>query len=288
MKMKKIILIILLILTYSPFYGQEILYVSADNGLIVREEPNKNSKRLGKFKYAEKIEVQEKTGIKFSIIDNGEKINGSWLKVQGIADEKPINGYVFSGFLIDRVLKKRLEIKFDGFIVEIDNIQLMGDLVALTKVQKDTAKLSLDLSGTPENKFFKIIQKKYKKVEVFQRHENTITIMDEGPHCDLTEWKHFYSEWKKLPYDKIKNSFKTFEYSSKDWEKFIPVKISELKNAVDKFCGQRWANLVKNIKKTNEYPSGVSMSRIFLKVILTDKNNQITEKIIEFEIPMGC
>lgn len=286
--MNKVILSILLILTYNISYGEEILYVNADNGLIIREEPNKKSKRLGKFKYAEKIKVQEKTNIKFFIVDNGEKINGSWLKVQGIVNSKVTSGYVFSGFLIDKVLKERVEIKFNDFILELDNIGLMGDLTVLSKVQKDTAKVSLDLSGTPENKFLKIIQKKYKKIEVFQRYENSITIMDEGPHCDLTEWKHFYSEWKKLPYNKIKNSFKTFKYSTKDWEKFIPVKINELKSAVDEFCGEKWSKLIKNIKTANEYPSGVSMSKIFLKVILTNKNDQITEKIIEFEIPMGC
>ncbi|WP_299887138.1 SH3 domain-containing protein [uncultured Lacinutrix sp.] len=286
--MNKVIFSILLILTYSISYGQEILYVNADNGLIIREKPSKNSKRLGKFKYAEKIEVQEKTNINFSIVDNEKKINGSWLKVQGIMNNKVTSGYVFSGFLIDEILKKRIEIKFNDFTVELDHIDLMGDLTALSKKQKDTAKISLDLSGTPENKFLKILSKKYKKIEVFQRYENSITIMDEGPHCDLTEWKHFYSEWKKLPYDSNKNSFKTFKYSEKDWKNFIPIKINELKSAVDKFCGQRWSDLLKNIKKVNEYPSGVSMSKIFLKIILTDKDNIITEKIIEFEIPMGC
>ncbi|CAL2081476.1 SH3 domain-containing protein [Tenacibaculum sp. 190524A02b] len=247
--MNKIILIILVLTACSSFYGQEIRYVNADNGLIVREKPNKNSKRLGKFKYAEKIEVQEKTGIKFSIVDNGEKINGSWLKVQGSMDNKPIKGYVFSGFLTGKELKKRLEIKFNSFIVELDNVELLENLKALKKIQKDTVKLSLDLSETPENKYLKIIQKKYKKVEVFQQYENSITIMDKGPHCDLTEWKHFYSEWKKLPYDETKNSFKTFEYSRKDWKQFIPIKIEELKKAVNEFCGERWSSLIKNIKK---------------------------------------
>ena len=44
----------------------------------------------------------------------------------------------------------------------------------------------------------------------------------------------------------------------------------------------------KDIKNVNEYPSGVSMSRIFLKILLTDENDSVIEKTIEFEIPMGC
>ncbi|WP_378187556.1 SH3 domain-containing protein [Aquimarina sp. W85] len=286
--MKKTILILLVFLLPYAFYGQEIRYVKADNGLIVREEPNKKSKRIGKYKYAEKVEVLEKTEIEFSIIDAGKKVSGEWFKISGLIEGTSVQGYVFSGFLTDQVLKKRIEIKFNDVIVALDHMRIMDYSKVLTQKQKDTAKISMDLSGTPEDKFLKIITKNYKKIEVFQRHENSITIMNEGPHCDLTEWKHFYSGWKKLPYDKVKNSFKTYKYSEKDRVKFDPVNIDELKNEIDTYCGEGWLHVSKSIKEVNDCPSGVSISSIFLKIILTDKNNKITEKIIQFKIPMGC
>ena len=38
-----------------------------------------------------------------------------------------------------------------------------------------------------------------------------------------------------------------------------------------------------------EYPSGVSMSRIYLTVEYSnDKTGTVSTKIIAFEIPMGC
>ena len=115
-----------------------------------------------------------------------------------------------------------------------------------------------------------------------------MTIMDEGPHCDLKEWKHYYSEWKKLNYDLKENVFISDLYEQEDWDKFIDVNINELKTAVEKECGDYWSVHIKDIKNVYEYPIGVSMSRIFLKILLTDENDIITEKTISFEIPMGC
>lgn len=283
--MNKTVIIILLSLVSSICLAQETMYVNADNGLIVREKPNRNSKRIGKFTYAEKVRVQEKTNIQLSIIDDGKKIDGSWYKVRGLIKGELKSGYVFSGFLVTEKLMKRLQINFPDFTFEMDYTETMEETF---KIQNDTAYVTLDLSGTLEGKFLKIFHKKYQKVEVFQCYENSVTIMDEGPHCDLTEWKHYYSEWKELPYFSDKNSFKTFKHSEQDSERFISIKIEELKKAVANFCGERWSNLINNIKHANEYPSGITTSRILLKIILTDKNNHITKKLIVFELPMGC
>jgi hypothetical protein len=158
----------------------------------------------------------------------------------------------------------------------------------LKKVQNDTAKVYVELGETPQGKKIKIKQSKFKKIEIFQRYENSVTIMNEGPHCDLKEWKHFYSDWKKLNFDFTENIFVSDSYEYKDSEKFIAIDINELKKAVEKECGGYWPEHIKDIKNVNEYPSGVSMSRIFLKILLTDENDSVIEKTIEFEIPMGC
>jgi len=49
-----------------------------------------------------------------------------------------------------------------------------------------------------------------------------------------------------------------------------------LKSAVEKHCGERWSKLITKIKNVNEYPSGVSLSKIFIKIVITDKNNRIS------------
>ncbi len=279
--MKNAITILLLILT-NYIFGQQIQYVNADNGLIVREKPNTGSERIGKLEYGTRVDILKETEIELTIKDGNENISGKWVEIQEIDGNH--KGYVFNGFLTSNRLSKRIEIKFQDFSLLME-LEVWDENGELKKTQNDTAKVYLELGETPEGKKIKIKQSKFKKIEIFQRHENSVTIMNEGPHCDLTEWKHYYSDWNKLNFDVKENTFVSDSYKHEDWEKFIEVDINELKKAVEKECGGYWP---KHIKNVNEYPSGVSMSRIFLKILLTDKNDSVIEKIIEFEIPMGC
>lgn len=94
--MKKIIALVFLIVSVSVI-GQNLSYVTAPNGLIVREKPVRKSNRIGKFLYGAKVQIIKKTGVKFEIVDGGEKIFGEWVEVQEINGLK--KGFVFSGYL---------------------------------------------------------------------------------------------------------------------------------------------------------------------------------------------
>ena len=76
------------------------MFVTAENGLIVREGPDRQAKRIGKLPYAARVQVQQKPGIRLSIQDDGQTIDGEWVKVRQINDEAAsLSGYVFNGFL---------------------------------------------------------------------------------------------------------------------------------------------------------------------------------------------
>lgn len=282
--MKKAITILLLILT-DYIFGQQIQYANADNGLIVREKPDTGSERIGKLEYGTRVNIIKETEIELTIKDGDENISGKWVGIQEIDGNQ--KGYVFNGFLTPNRLNKRIEIEFQDFSLQME-LEFWDENKNLKNVQNDTVKVYLELGETPEGGKIKIKQSKFKKIEIFQRHENSITIMDEGKHCDLTQWKNYYSDWKKLDFDLTENIFVSDSYERDDWERFIDIDINELKKAVEKECGGYWSEHIKDIKTVNEYPSGVSMSRIFLKLLLTDKNDSVVEKTIEFEIPMGC
>ena len=182
-----------------------------------------------------------------------------------------------------------IEIKFEDFQVNIDSVLIYDAEGSLKNIQKDTAIVYLELGESIEGVIFKISKhNKFDKIKIFQRFENSITIMAEGPHCDLTEWNHYNSEWKELK--QINNKeYLTDSYSERDWELFVDIEIEDLIKAVKEKCGDEWANYIKNIKSPNEYPSGVSTSRIFIKILLEKvENGEEQEKIISFEIPMGC
>ena len=185
-------------------------------------------------------------------------------------------------------LNSMTKIKFADFTLTISQLVIWDEKKELDKIQKDSVYLSVELGETVEEQLISIKTTQLTNIKIEQRYETSITIMDEGTHCDLTEWKHYYSEWKHLK--KINTEqFICEKYDESDWVKFPKIDIDELKGEVKKQCGDRWYDLVKDIKSPTEYPSGVSISRYFLRVIgLNKENGQVITKIIIFETPMGC
>ena len=180
-----------------------------------------------------------------------------------------------------------IHIKFNEFELEIDSLYVWNPEKDSNKVYEDTSIQYMDLGSTIQNRLVKIKFLREGQLEIYQRFENSITIMNEGPHCDLTEWQHYDSEWQPLV---IKDDvFTTNEYSDEDWQRFGEVDINDLRAQVRKQCGDEWADHIDTLKSPHEYPSGIGTSRIFLKFKFTNAIDEIpVERIISFEIPMGC
>lgn len=286
MKNTKHFLAIILLLLVTLSYGQNYAYVNADSGLTVRERPAIGASKSGKLMYNEAVEVIEKTDVKLIVVDEGNKISGEWVKIK-MNGSQGLQGYVFNGFLSENKMPKIINVKFLKANIHIKNLSIIDDDAVRHLDYENNLIIAVDLGDSPENKTIIIKDNKYKNVKIFQRYENSITIMNEGPHCDLIEWKHYNSDWK--PVKKInKIKFQTLSYAEADYQKFIPVNIEELKQAVSQKCGEDWAKYIEKVKDVNQYPAGVTTSRVFLKFILTDLEDNITEKTIEFVIPMGC
>lgn len=183
--------------------------------------------------------------------------------------------------------ENRILVKFKEFQIEIDSVSIWNEDKKLNQFQKDTAFVFLDIGETIEGFTAKIKKNKEVNIKVYQRFENSITIMNEGPHCDLIDWKHYDSNWREL---KIENEeFILDGYTILDSEKFLNISMNEIRKAVNIHCGKEWEEHIKNVKSPNEYPCGISTSRIFLKIkIMNPVDKSIKEKIISFEIPMGC
>ena len=287
--MKTIITALVILFHFAVTTAQEVCYVSADSGLVVREAPSKNAERIGKFNYAAKLVVTKHSGINFSVNDRGVSIPGEWLEVINADEsEKPIRGYVFGGFLTESQLTERLYFEFEDTKVNFEGFEIWEMQQSVNESEKNTIIVSVALGETPENKSFSIETEEGQKIEVYQRYQNSITVMNKGPHCNLTEWKNYHSPWQKVRYSSKEKVYVTKEYSEKDWQLFQKVSIEELKAAINDFCGEYWAALIKDIEGPNQYPSGVGMSSIQLKIIITKQNGEVTENFINFEIPMGC
>jgi hypothetical protein len=113
----------------------------------------------------------------------------------------------------------------------------------------------------------------------------SLSIMDEGPHWDLLDWKHGESPWFKLKQDES-----DFVFDVKmEKDKFPEFENSELINYLEEQkVPQRWVELAQKCKDKKTYPCGVSEShyqfRIYKKV---DGKFKLYS---EFELlpPMGC
>lgn len=177
-----------------------------------------------------------------------------------------------------------VEIKFDEFSVEIDSLYIWQEEEFAT-TQQDTAEVFLELGEEIEGQTLKINQFNKGNLRVYQRFENSVTIMAEGPHCDLTEWLHYDSEWQELPISK--GEFLTESYTMEERQLFHEITMEELREIVRERCGDGWAAQIKDVNSPTEFPSGVGTSRIFLRFVL-EGNGKPVEKVISFIIPMGC
>jgi hypothetical protein len=180
------------------------------------------------------------------------------------------------------------DIKFRELSISINRLLIFDEENKLNQVQNDTVNIYAELGETIESQKITVLSNQIKDFTIEQRYETSITITNEGPHCDLTEWKHYYSDWKTLKTNES-GEFICEKYSEKEYTKFPEVKIEELKEKVKTECGDEMYKLISKNKKIIDNNSEVGISRYFLRIKGKHKyNGQMITKTIIIETPMGC
>lgn len=261
---------------------QEEAYVAAESGLSLRDQPDVSGKMLTKLAYGEAIGVLEETDNNLVVLDGGEKISGKWVKVE----TRNHIGYVFNGYLSPNKIARTIRLNLDDVKVEIKNLATSDYKRTHDLKDEDKVTINVDVSDSPEGKHIVLVDNDYKQVSLFQRYENSFSFMSADANCSSNESKQFDTEWKPLKQLKS-NTFETSTYTEKDWIDFIETATKDLKDDVVDKCGEDWLSYVKTIENVKDFPVSVSTNRVFIKFILTDFEDNITEKIIEFEIPKG-
>lgn len=178
-------------------------------------------------------------------------------------------------------------IKFKDITVTIQSLSPF-DNEDLKRLVGDRIEFSADLGETLEESIITIQTEAYKDIEIYQAVETSVTIMNEGPHCDLTNWKHFTSDWRKVK-ALNPNTFQVTPYNNGETRNFPKVTIQEVMDAARQGCGESWAKHIEDVKSVFDYPCDVGVSRYFLKIKGTDKaSGRKIEKTIIVSIPMGC
>ncbi|MGE8290064.1 MAG: hypothetical protein ACN6ON_00230, partial [Sphingobacterium sp.] len=89
------------------------------------------------------------------------------------------------------------KIKFNEFVIAINGMAIF-EAEKMDRIQKDTVEIEAEVGETIEGRPISIVSEQLSSLNIEQRYETSITIMNEGPHCDLIDWKHFNSDWKSL------------------------------------------------------------------------------------------
>lgn len=180
------------------------------------------------------------------------------------------------------------KLKFDEVSFEISKLLIEGEYNESIIIGGDSMNVFMEMSTNLEGQAIAVLTSELTDIQLFQSYETSVTIMNEGPHCDLLDWKHYRSDWKEL----TRNCFGDFiaaSYDEAERRKFVEVSIEELKEAIAYYCDDDWAKHAASVKGPNDYPAGVSINKYFLK--LTGKNEKTGKsvtKIISFTTAMGC
>lgn len=180
-------------------------------------------------------------------------------------------------------------LRFEHVSLAVEFGELWNDEGYFDKTHEDSIVVKFGLSGQMFGQRYALrLDSSIQKIEIFQNYETSLTVMNEGPHMDLTDWKHYVSDWEELVI--ADGGFQTAEYTDADFEVFLDVTTDEIVQAIKDLYPNAgdWVEIAERCQGPQGYPCGVSISRITVKLVLTYTSEITVERFIVFEVPMGC
>lgn len=162
-------------------------------------------------------------------------------------------------------------------------------LIKFQSKSADIVTVDLELGDSLSNLVLRVNPVAGVKGEFFveQSFETSMTVMEEGPHLDLVDWKHYTSPW--VPLKKLSaTEFRITPISDEDAQRFPAVTPKEIRAIVTKEGGSKLGEYVSKVKGPNDYPCGVGLSKISFRIILKNGEEAKVVKTLEFLVPMGC
>lgn len=180
-------------------------------------------------------------------------------------------------------------IHLDGLSIGIDTLDVWNEdnTGIFNEDGSDTVYIYLGLAYGIGDRDLHLFHEGITDFSIQQRYETSITVMREGPHCDLTDWKHYDSQWTDLK--RTGDVIRTKNYSLEQREKFPAINMADAVEEVRKQCGDDWADYSSEAKSPTEYPFGVGLSAFYFKIqyIPPGKASKVTKYVV-FQEPMGC
>lgn len=153
----------------------------------------------------------------------------------------------------------------------------------------EVVRVDLELGDSLEDLILRLHPRKGLKADfvVEQSFETSLTVMQEGPHLDLLDWKHYQAPWQ--PLKKLSaTDFRTRRISAADSEKFPTVTPEEIQAVVTREGGAQLGKYVSKVKGPNDYPCGVGISKVRFRIKVREGTEEKVIQTLEFLVPMGC
>jgi hypothetical protein len=154
--------------------------------------------------------------------------------------------------------------------------------------------LDLEPGGTVERLALKRAPSARGPFKVEQQTETSMAIGDEGPHMDLTNWKHHRSDWKELKASGA-DVFVAIPATAKDFPNASGSEIVEAVRAESKAwaakgndAGTRWIDLAKKCKGPNGDPCYVAPSKTTFRISVNEDGRWREIYTIELLLTLGC
>ncbi|MDO6592864.1 hypothetical protein [Neptuniibacter sp. 1_MG-2023] len=118
--------------------------------------------------------------------------------------------------------------------------------------------------------------------------ETSLSVNAEGPHFDLTEWKHCTTEWHQLNITDG-NGVVLPNFDEVNVDCFPEVNHDEIKAAVLAKGGEEWVRIFEGEGWPDGYsPVEISLSRVRIKIEKLINTQWRVLTVINVAIPMGC
>ncbi|MCA6364874.1 MAG: hypothetical protein IM638_17720 [Bacteroidetes bacterium] len=156
------------------------------------------------------------------------------------------------------------------------------------KFINDTFRIEVSVGMNPGDLSFQLNNLLLDEISVEQCAQTSVSIMQEGPHCDLENWLHHTSSWQMLT---ANNSGSYFLKDSLGPETamFPEVTADEIKKAAKYYCGSDWNETINTITSVNEYPCIVGVNRLIVRISGEEKvSRKRVVKYLLFVFSMGC
>jgi hypothetical protein len=156
------------------------------------------------------------------------------------------------------------------------------------KIAGDTAVFPVAEGETLEGRKIQVYSSQLTELIVEQSYETSVSISEEGPHCDLTSWMHYRSPWRPLnAYSAGLYTGQT--YTTEERKLFPKVDMVVFRKEVASVCGKSWSDSLRKAKSVHEYPAEVGISRIYLRISGVNKDSgKRVSRIVAMDLPMGC